>query len=137
MNKKARILIENIIFIILNLIFLTILVVFIARQGGGTILLEQSYAKQIALVFDSAKPGMTIFLDFEKGIEKIKDNFDESYLDTKKFKSTIVTFNDNTVTVKLEGGDRVGYSYSFFNDINLEEIDYYISEEKGGLYILF
>ncbi len=137
-NKKAAILVENVIFIILNLIFLSLLIFFIARQGGGVILLEQSYAKQIALVFDSAKPGMTIFVDFEKGIEKIKSNFDESYYkDVDKFKSTILNFKDNIVTVKLKGGDRLGYSYSFFNDIDLNNINYYVNEEMGGIYFIF
>ena len=135
-SKRGGILIGNIVFIILNLLFLTMLVLFIARQGSGIILLEQSYAKQIALVFDSAKPGMTVFLDFEKGIDKIKDNFGEDYLKQDKLKKEIITFNDNVVTVKLDDkGDRRGYSYSIFNDFDLNKVGYYIEEE--GIYFVF
>jgi hypothetical protein len=134
-NKRAGILVGNVVFIILNLIFLTILILFIARQGSGVVLLEQSYAKQIALIFDSAKPGTTIFLDFEKGIEKIKKNFGESYIEKEKFSEEIVTFKDNIVTVKLDKGARQGYSYSFFNDIELDKFGYYIDE--GGIYFVF
>ena len=44
MRKKGELLIENIIFIVLNLVFLTILVLFILRQGNGVILIEEAYA---------------------------------------------------------------------------------------------
>lgn len=130
----TSLLLENIVFIILNLIFLTVLVLFIARQGSGTILLEEAYAKQIALIMDSAKPGMTISLDFEKGIEKIKQSFGEEYLEKSNFNSTIVTFEDNIVTVKLEKGKREGYSYSFFNT-QLNRFGYYL--ENGKLHFYF
>ena len=130
-GKRASILVENVVFIVLNLVFLTILILFIARQGSGAILLEESYAKQIALIMDSAKPGMDIFIDFEKGIEKIKDSFgDEYYTNSSKFQSTIIVFNDNIVTVKLKEGKREGYSYSFFNDIQLNDFNYYVTDGK-------
>ena len=135
MKKRAGILVGNIVFIILNLIFLTMLILFITRQGSGAILLEQSYAKQISLIFDSAKPGMTIFLDFEKGIEEVKENFGEEYLKKDKFNQEIITFKDNLVTVKLEKGNREGYSYSFFHDIDLNKFSYYIEGE--GVYFVF
>jgi len=73
-NKKASILTENIIFIILNLIFLTVLIVFLLRQGSGTVVLEQSYAKQLALLIDSSQPGMLIELDMTKAIEVAANN---------------------------------------------------------------
>ena len=134
-KRKASLLVENIVFIILNLLFLTILVLFISRQGSGAIILEQSYAKQIALILDSAKPGMTISLDFEKGIERIKENFGEVYYtDTSKFNSTIVTFKNNIVTVKLKGGNRQGESYSFFNT-ELNKFGYYVRD--GKLHFIF
>jgi len=100
---------ENIIFIILNLVFLTILILFLLKQGSGAIVLEQAYAKHIALVIDSAKPGMTIKLDMEKGkklAEKNKIDFED-----------IVKIEDNLVTIKLSA--QGGYSYSFFNDVNV------------------
>lgn len=100
---------ENIIFIILNLLFLIILVLFIARQGGGAIVLEQSYAKQIALLVDSAKPVMIINLNMDKA----KKLADKNKIDF----SEVVKINGNIVTVKLS--ERGGYSYSFFNDVDV------------------
>lgn len=112
MKKRAGILVGNIVFIILNLIFLTMLVLFIARQGGGAILLEQSYAKQIALIIDSAKPGMQIYLNMEDALEIARKKLGEEHL------NEIIKIKDNIVTVKLS--DKSGYSYSFFNDIEIK-----------------
>ena len=108
-GKSGKILMENIIFIILNLVFLMILILFLLKQGQGAIVLEQTYAKQIALFIDSAKPGMVITLNMEKGIklaEKEGLDFDE-----------VVKINNNIVMVRLS--PKGGYSYSFFNDVNV------------------
>lgn len=98
---------ENLIFIILNLVFLSILILFLFLKMGSAAVLEERYAKQIALIIDSAKPGMTINLDMEKAIEKAKK---ENWPVDK-----IVTIQGNIVTVRLR--EKGGYSYSFFNDV--------------------
>ena len=111
MKKRGTILVENVVFIVLNILFIAILILFIARQGSGAIVLEQSYAKQIALLIDSAQPGMIIKLDMEKGKNLAEENginFEDA-----------VRINGNTVIVKLS--DQGGYSYSFFNNVNVGE----------------
>jgi len=100
---------ENVIFIILNILFLAILILFLLKQGQGAVLLEQSYAKQIVLLIDSAKPGMIIILDMSKA----KDLAEKNGLEFKD----IVTKTDNIITVKLS--EKGGYSYSFFNDVDV------------------
>lgn len=129
MEKKGTILIENVIFIILNVLFLVILILFIAKQGSGAIVLEQSYAKQIALLADSAKPGMIIKLNMGEGYNLAQKN-------NINFKD-VVKVTGNVVTVKLsESG---GYSYSFFNNVDLgkpypvEDENYIITVERRSL----
>ncbi|GAJ19854.1 unnamed protein product, partial [marine sediment metagenome] len=61
---------ENIIFIVLNLIFLIILIVFLVSRMGSNSVLEEKYAKQIAMIIDSAKPAMEIHLNMEDAINK-------------------------------------------------------------------
>ena len=107
-KKRGQILVENIIFIILNLVFLTILILFIYSKSGGEAVLEEKYSKQIALIIDSAKPGMIIHLNMENAIKKAKNN---------GFKENIVSISGNTVTVKLR--EKGGYPYSFFNDVSV------------------
>lgn len=116
--KRGNILIENVIFIVLTLFFLTILILFVFSKMGSAAVLEEKYAKQIALIIDSSKPDMEIVLDMSDAIKKAED---------EKWGGEIVNINiqDNVVTVKLrEKGD---YSYSFFNDI---DVNYYLDEES-------
>ena len=125
-KKRGNILVENIIFIILNLVFLSILILFLVKQGSGAIVLEQSYTKQIALLIDSAKPGMILKLNMEEGkklADKNKVNFDE-----------IVKIEKNIVIVKLS--EKGGYEYSFFNDVDVtaypdKEFYVFIINEKN------
>jgi hypothetical protein len=123
MFKRGNILTENVIFIILNLVFLAVLILFIFRQGAGITTLEQSYAKQIALLIDSAKPGMEITLDIKDAKDSGGDWFKKNYPNT-------VTINGNIVTIKLS--EKSGYSYSFFNDVK-PSFDIY---PEGKIFIL-
>ncbi len=107
MKKRGTILVENIIFIILNLLFLSILALFLVKQGSGIILLEESYAKQVALLIDSAEPGMTLKINMDKA-KKISDENGIDFGD-------VVKVNENIVTVKLSKDS--SYSYAFFNNV--------------------
>ena len=109
MNKRGTILVENVIFIVLNLIFLTILLTFLYRQGNGAIVLEQSYAKNIALLIDSSKPVMEMKLNMEDAMKLAESN------NVKR--EEIVTIKDNIVIVKLS--EKGGYQYSFFNNVDV------------------
>jgi len=120
--KRGNILIENVIFIILNVVFLIILILFLLKQGNGAIVLEKSYAKQIALLIDSSKPNMLLKINLEEGFKLSKKNnipFGE-----------VVKINGNLVRIKLS--DKSGYSYSFFNDV---DVGAYPDVEEG-IYIL-
>ncbi len=107
-KKKANILTENILFIILVLAFFTILVLFLVSKTGSAAVLEEKYAKQIALIIDAAEPGMEIHLNMKDAIKKAgKANWDLN---------EIVSIQDNVVHVRLR--EKGGYSYSFFNDVS-------------------
>ncbi|MCX6750369.1 MAG: hypothetical protein NTZ83_02845 [Candidatus Pacearchaeota archaeon] len=109
MKKKGTILVENIVFIILNVLFLAVLVLFLLKQGSGAIVLEQAYSKQISMLVDSARPGMVIEIDMEKGKKLAEDNGID-------FGSS-VRITGNVVRVRLS--ERGGYTYSFFNDVSV------------------
>jgi hypothetical protein len=107
-NRRGTILVENVIFIVLNILFITILVLFVFRQGNGAVVLEESYAKNIALLIDSAKPVMEIKLNMENAMELAEKNGIN--------REDIVSINGNLVTVKLS--EKSGYQYSFFNNVD-------------------
>jgi len=127
-NKKGQILIENVIFIILNLVFLSILILFLTKQASGESVLEESYSKKIALLADYSKPEMIIKFDMKKGMKISDDNgFD--------FSKTVRIDNDkNLIYVKLR--ENGGYSYTFFNEVNLNAYPDIENNEYTGLYVL-
>jgi len=126
-SRKGNILTENLVFIMLNLIFLIILILFLFSKIESTALLEEKYAKQIALIIDSAEPGMIIEFKMEEAFDKMDKgiNFED-----------IVWKEENQVHVKLS--DKGEYVYSFFNDnevtINGDESKkiYIITIDKVG-----
>lgn len=107
MKKKGTILVENIVFIILNMLFLSILILFLFKQGSGTLVLEQVYSKEIAMFMDSSISGMEIKFDMEKG-KKLAERNGVDF-------GSSVTITGNFVNVKL--GEGKGYTYAFFNDV--------------------
>ncbi|MBI2004528.1 hypothetical protein HYS72_03640 [Candidatus Pacearchaeota archaeon] len=125
-NKRGEILVENVIFIVLNIIFISILIFFLFKQSSGAALLEQTYSKQIALMVDSAKPAMEIKLNMEKArkiAEKNKIDFNEA-----------VSITGNVVNVKLS--QKTGYEYSFFNNVKVEAFpETNEQNEYTGMYI--
>lgn len=127
-NKKGNILTQNIIFIILNLVFLSILVIFLFSKMGSAAVLEEKYAKQIALILDSAEPGMIISLNMEDAIKIAKKenrNLDD-----------VISVQDNVVTVQLR--EKGSYSYSFFNDLDYDtDFSIYLNTSSVKEYIIF
>jgi len=108
MDKRgANILTENIVFILLTLIFFSILITFIFSRTTSAVLIEEELAKQTSLIIDSAKPGMTIMMNVEEAIGKAEK---------EKYAGKIITVQNNLITVKLR--EKGGYSYSFFNDVD-------------------
>ncbi len=108
-NKRGEFLVENVVFILLNLIFLGIVILFLVNQGSGKALVEEGYAKKIALLIDYSKPVMTIKIDMEDA-KKIAEKNNINFKD-------IVRIEGNNVLVKLEGDK--GKTYSFFNDVDV------------------
>ena len=109
-NKRGENLIFPIvIFIVLNLIFFSLLLMFVFKSSTGALVYEQAYAKQIALLIDSAKPVTQFSIDFTKGFEIAEKN--ELSFEEKK---NLVEFKDNRVIVKLD--DKGGYGFGYFSD---------------------
>ena len=108
-SNKGNILTENIIFIVLNLIFFAILIIFLFSKTGSGAVLEEKYAKQIALIIDSAEPEMIINLNMEDAI-KIAQKENRNL-------NNVVSIQDNVVKVQL--GEKEGYGYSFFSNIDV------------------
>lgn len=123
MSKRGNILTENLVFIILNLVFIAIIILFIFSKMSDTSLIEERYAKQLALGIDAAKPAMTISYDMTEAYSKIEGI---------EFKDVLSIDNENNlIIVRLNQGS--GYTYSFFNDLYVTA---YPDSEKEGYYFI-
>lgn len=97
----------EVIFILLNLVFLFSLLYFVNSSVNGAGAYERIYAKEIALAIDSANPDTQISFNFERGLEL-----------TKGITENVVSFTENEVMIKL--GDKGGYGMKFFSDYKIE-----------------
>lgn len=126
-KRRGELLVENIIFIVLNLAFLSILVVFLMNQGSSGTLLEDAYSKNIALLIDSARPGSIMKINMNDGFEiSKKEKFDFSQ---------VVKIKDRRVVVNLDGKE--GKEYDFFTDYFARACpDTNEKNEYNGYYII-
>ena len=122
MNKKSEILHENIIFIILNVVFFSVMLIFIYLQGSSVHLDEEETAKQVALLIDESRPETTIeinlkalFLESEKkGINREK----------------VVEIDEDKNLVIVKASEDSFYEYGYFNDV------YVLDSIKGDSLVL-
>ena len=121
-NKKAEnLLTENAIFIIIAVAFIAMLFTFVANKSFSGNALEESYAKKLALMIDSARPGTYAEINIDNLLEKKTASMSDA---------DVFSISGNTVTVKLSSGS--GYSYNFFNDVNVK---WTIKPESGSKFL--
>ncbi len=125
-NEKGELLVQNVLFLVLNLVFLSILFAFVFREANSVANLEEIYSKKIALAIDSAEPIMVLEMD----LSDLKEKLDK---EGRSF-SEVVTISDNLVKIQLEKDS--GHSYYFFNDVDVSAYpDKNKEYENTGLYI--
>jgi hypothetical protein len=110
-EKRGDLLFEQVIFIVLNLLFIFVMLAFIYRASSGAAIYEESYAKQIALMIDEAKPGMTMMLGMHDGI---------SIANKAGKKEGIVKIDVKKHEVLVSLSDKGGYLYKYFSDYNID-----------------
>tara|TARA_Y100000310_G_scaffold343846_1_gene453459 strand:- start:1802 stop:2185 length:384 start_codon:yes stop_codon:yes gene_type:complete len=108
MNKKADVLHENVIFIILNVVFFSVMILFIYLQGSSIHLMEEGTAKQIALIIDTSKPETVLEINLRGFFNKAEKN------GISKERAVKIDNEKNIVTIK--GDEDSFYEYGYFNE---------------------
>jgi hypothetical protein len=122
MNKKAdNILIENVIFLIVIVLFFVSMFTFVLRTGSQVTIKEQIYAKQIALIIDKVKVGTNISLDISELYAMAEKN---------RFTGEIINISDENNKVKVNLVSGKGYEFEFFNNA---EIKWGLDKDKKTL----
>lgn len=131
MDKKAKVgnvLWDNIIYIILLIIFFVGMMAFASSKVNSAAIWEDFYAKEIAKVINMAEPGEEIVLDVQKATEIAKKN--------KVGFESIFSFDDlnNEVCVQLSLGRASCYYY--FNEVKIEGNRIALAEPVNRLHFL-
>jgi hypothetical protein len=117
MNRRGEsefggdILLNNVIFIILFLVFFGLMFYYVLGYQDGAVLWEDIYAKEIARVVNVAEPGSEVCLDVTKSTE-IALGRGQSYSNIFNFDNV-----ENRVVVSLRPSG--GTSFPFFNNVDL------------------
>lgn len=111
MNKRGEDLsYETVVFLLIVLAFFAIIMVFVYKSAYGSAIYEQTYAKQIGLMIDGSKPGMTISVDMGKIVDLSK---------SKKEKAYIFRINNEAKEISVSSSEKGGYSFQYFSGYNV------------------
>jgi hypothetical protein len=111
-SKKANLLTENLVFIILNVSFFVILLVFVYIQSSSIHLDEERIAKQITLIIDSAREDTLVKINFGDFLKRVEKNGVSSI-------NAIKIDNDKNLVI-VKGDKNSFYEYAFFNNLSVE-----------------
>ena len=113
----------TIIFIIINVLFFSLLFVYVARAGDNASFYEQIYSKKIALLIDNSQPGSLISMEIVEHREFFEENLNS--------KLNIIHIQNNEVNVKLSPSSD-GYTTFFFSKYDIA----YSFSEIGNSFFL-
>jgi hypothetical protein len=124
MNKKGdTVAYEVIIFVVLNVAFFAVMLIFIWRAGSGSAIFEQAYSKEIAMMISSAKPGMSYFFDMRQPIQIIKsEKWMSPALDDAKILQKIITIKPEENLVTATFITNGGHSFRYFTNYDVQVI---------------
>lgn len=114
MNKRGEgILWDNIIYILLFLVFFLMMFYFVSSYQDGAFFWEDFYAKEITNLINHAEPGIEFKIDVSKlaviAVKRGKNLHDLISIDNV----------NNKIIVSVRNG--VGTSFNFFNDVDIVE----------------
>ena len=111
-------------FLILNVVFFSIMFIFVGSVGKTEGFIEKEYSRKISLMIDKSLPGTEVSIDISELY---------SYARNNNYAGNIVTMDyvNNKVIVKLKDGE--GSSFYYFSKLNSGAVS--IDEKKMALII--
>lgn len=129
MDKKGSNTIwDNAIYVILAIIFFSMVLYFLRNHMFQASFYENYYSKEISKVVNLAKPGDEITLDVQKATEIAQKQSLGSFSEIFQFDNV-----NNGVCVKLSTGRKKCYSY--FNDVDIKDYELRLADSVNVLYL--
>ena len=109
-DKRGEDIFPNVIFIVVNILFFSMLMLFVFKASTGAMVYEQAYVKQIALLIDYSTPKTDVKIDFTKAMEVAKEN---------KKTGDLVKIDDVNKEVIVSLSGQGGYAFKYFSDYDV------------------
>jgi len=121
-NKKAEILMENVVFILVAVAFFAMMFLFINLKSNSVYSIEEVNAKKIALIIDAAESDTKIIVDVNEVFSKNK---------LLGANPIVIDSENNFVRVKMS--EKSGYNYGFYNK---KAVSSEFTEQEGRKYLI-
>jgi hypothetical protein len=110
----------TIIYVLLLMVYIGVFLVFIRDSLSGATVMEEVYAKKVALMLDNARPNTEIRIDVTEIIQLAIDK--KKTVERAKMEAFRLDAKKNIITVSLGSGDG-GYAYSYFSNYKVETLN--------------
>lgn len=114
LQKRGQISMEVVVFLILNILAFSIGFFFIGDALDGVAFYERAYAKELAFLIDTARPGTDISLDFSKGLKIASEQGVRG-----EALDNLVIINNETGEIIVWLGGKGSKSFRHFSDYHL------------------
>jgi len=104
-GKRGNILVSDVIFLVLALVFISILLGFIVRERSNVKTLEEQSAKELALMIDAMPVGMQATIPLQVLLAKKDVNY----------VGDVVVIDGAQHFVRVQLSEKSGFSYGYFN----------------------
>lgn len=134
LNKKGQDLVFPIvIFLVINLAFFSIMMLFVQRVSSGAILYEEVYAKKIGLILNRAEPGM----EFKLNVTDLVNIALENKIDPSNLNS-IIQINTEKGIVSVKARPEGGFNYPYFSKVKLDSATTRLGQvaTEGGVFFI-
>ncbi len=109
-DKRGEDIFPNVIFIVVNILFFSMLMLFVFKASTGAMVYEQAYVKQIALLIDYSTPKTDVKIDFTDAVKVAKEN---------KKTGDLVKIDDVNKEVIVSLSGQGGYAFKYFSDYDV------------------
>jgi len=120
MKKKggADLITGNVIFLILNILFFSVVFTYIMTSSESVNFYEELYSKQVASMIDASRPGTTLILNMGKFYDVFERDIEAGKIREEDFLS-IDSKNKKVSFSFLKNNPRI-YSQKFLNDVQVD-----------------
>jgi hypothetical protein len=115
LNKKgADLAFPIIIFLVLNIIFFTTMMLFVQRVSSNALIYEEAYSKKIGLLLNRAEPEMNLTIDVTDLVDvALKNGIEKNKI------GSIIKINTEEGIVFVKAKKEGGFNFPYFSNISL------------------